>query len=63
MTIAAVLAVFTHAQEGPDRTIGVMLPYTPLHHLLLAELGYPVVATSGNVRLSSPDQTPNPAGR
>jgi len=29
-------------------TLGVMLPYTPLHHLLLAELGYPVVATSGN---------------
>ena len=25
-----------------------MLPYTPLHHLLLAELGFPVVATSGN---------------
>lgn len=29
-------------------TVGVMLPYTPLHHLLLAELGFPVVATSGN---------------
>jgi len=28
--------------------LGVMLPYTPLHHLLLAELGYPIVATSGN---------------
>ena len=27
---------------------GAMLPYTPLHHLLLAELGLPVVATSGN---------------
>ena len=26
-----------------------MLPYTPLHHLLLAELGFPVVATSGNL--------------
>ena len=25
-----------------------MLPYTPLHHLLLADLGFPVVATSGN---------------
>ncbi len=25
-----------------------MLPYTPLHHLLMAELGFPVVATSGN---------------
>jgi hydrogenase maturation protein HypF len=29
--------------------IGVMLPYTPLHHLLLAELGFPIVATSGNL--------------
>ena len=26
-----------------------MLPYTPLHHLLLRELGRPVVATSGNL--------------
>ena len=26
-----------------------MLPYTPLHHLLLSELGLPVVATSGNL--------------
>ena len=29
--------------------LGVMLPYTPLHHLLMRELGMPVVATSGNV--------------
>jgi hydrogenase maturation protein HypF len=28
--------------------LGVLLPYTPLHHLLLAELGFPIVATSGN---------------
>jgi hydrogenase maturation protein HypF len=28
--------------------LGVMLAYTPLHHLLLAELGFPIVATSGN---------------
>ncbi|MFZ5914676.1 MAG: carbamoyltransferase HypF, partial [Pseudomonadota bacterium] len=28
--------------------LGVMLPYTPLHHLLMSELGFPVVATSGN---------------
>jgi hydrogenase maturation protein HypF len=33
--------------------LGAMLPYTPLHHLLLAELGFPVVATSGN-RSQSP---------
>jgi hydrogenase maturation protein HypF len=29
--------------------LGVMLPYTPLHHLLMVELGFPVVATSGNL--------------
>ncbi len=29
--------------------LGVMLPYTPLHHLLMAELNFPVVATSGNL--------------
>ena len=28
---------------------GVMLPYTPLHHLFMRELGFPVVATSGNL--------------
>jgi hydrogenase maturation protein HypF len=29
--------------------LGVMLPYSPLHHLLLADLGLPLVLTSGNV--------------
>ena len=29
--------------------LGVMLPYTPLHHLLLASLQFPIVATSGNL--------------
>jgi hydrogenase maturation protein HypF len=29
--------------------LGVMLPYTPLHHLLLAAVGFPLVATSGNL--------------
>jgi hydrogenase maturation protein HypF len=29
--------------------LGAMLPYTPLHHILLRELGFPVVATSGNL--------------
>ena len=28
--------------------LGVMLPYTPLHQLLMSELGFPIVATSGN---------------
>jgi len=29
--------------------LGVLLPYTPLHHLLLSRLDAPVVATSGNL--------------
>jgi hydrogenase maturation protein HypF len=29
--------------------LGVMLPYTPLHHLLLAKLNIPLVATSANL--------------
>jgi hydrogenase maturation protein HypF len=28
--------------------LGLMLPYTPLHHLLCADLGRPLVMTSGN---------------
>jgi hydrogenase maturation protein HypF len=29
--------------------VGVMLPYTPVHHLLLDELAVPIVLTSGNL--------------
>lgn len=29
--------------------LGAMLPYTPLHHILMRELPCPVVATSGNI--------------
>jgi len=32
-----------------NRHLGIMLPYTPLHHLLLASVGRPLVLTSGNV--------------
>jgi hydrogenase maturation protein HypF len=32
-----------------QRELGVMLPYTPLHHLLLAEVGEALVMTSGNL--------------
>ncbi len=34
------------APGNPD--LGVMLPYSPLHHLLMARLDFPVVCTSGN---------------
>lgn len=60
LTSAAAPIVLLYRQEvaagavapgvAPDNpTLGAMLPYTPLHHLLLAELGFPVVATSGNL--------------
>jgi hydrogenase maturation protein HypF len=31
------------------RVLGVMLPYTPLHHILLRDTGLPLVMTSGNL--------------
>jgi len=31
-----------------QNTLGFMLPYTPLHHLLMQELRQPIVLTSGN---------------
>ena len=35
---------------APDNPLlGVMLPYTGLHHLLMNEMGRPIVATSGNL--------------
>ncbi len=41
-------------QLGPsvatgNRRLGVFLPYTPLHHLLLDAIGRPIVLTSGNL--------------
>ena len=35
------------APNNPN--LGVMLPSNPLQHLLMAELGFPIVATSGNL--------------
>src|SRR6266487_2586964 len=54
-------AIRNHCQSGSDQSaicsavaprnpnLGVMLPYTPLHHLFMRELNFPVVATSGNL--------------
>ncbi len=42
---------FTHIAESvsPDNPrLGIMLPYSPLHHIILRKLGFPLVATSGN---------------
>jgi len=32
-----------------NRYMGMMLPYTPLHHVLLRDMGCPLVMTSGNL--------------
>ena len=38
------------SEVSPDTPlVGLMLPYTPLHHLLLEEAGRPLVMTSGNL--------------
>ncbi len=39
----------TRAVAPNIRYLGVMIPYTPLHHLLLKETGLPMVMTSGNI--------------
>lgn len=56
---AAAPIVLLKKREGPGPLaaeiapglpwIGALLPYTPLHHLLMHELGFAVVATSGNL--------------
>lgn len=43
--------------------LALMLPYTPLHHLLIREFGRPLVLTSGNVSGSPIVHTPDDATR
>ncbi len=42
-------AVLAPSVAPGNPNLGAMLPYTPLHHLLMAELDFPVVCTSGNL--------------
>jgi hydrogenase maturation protein HypF len=42
-------AAVARATAPGNRQLGVMLPYTPLHHLLLEAVGRPIVLTSGNI--------------
>lgn len=37
-----------HGVAPENATVGAMLPYAPLHHLLMSGLEVPIVATSGN---------------
>ena len=56
---AAPIVVMERSTRGSNRiassvapgqpALGVMLPASPLHHLLMTDLGFPVVATSGNL--------------
>ncbi len=41
-------AKVAHSVAPGHKFVGVMLPYAPLHHLLLAAVGEPLVMTSGN---------------
>jgi hydrogenase maturation protein HypF len=43
-----VAASITASVAPRNPCLGAMLPATPLHHILMGELGLPVVATSGN---------------
>ena len=42
-------AAVAQATAPGNRQLGIMLPYTPLHHLLIGALSRPMVLTSGNV--------------
>ena len=41
--------IVAYEAAGLNPNLGVMLPYTPLHHILMSYLKIPVIATSGNI--------------
>ncbi len=45
----AARAALARSVAAGNRRLGVFLPYTPLHHLLLGHVGRPLVLTSGNL--------------
>jgi len=48
-TLSHQQSVISNFVAANNRYLGVMLPYTPLHYILMRELQFPVVATSGNI--------------
>lgn len=55
------LALADEVAPGQD-ALGFMLPYTPLHHILMSDLGRPIVLTSGN-RSDEPQAISNSEAR
>ena len=47
--VSAPLAFQDWGEQYQNPYLGIMLPYTPLHYILIKELGFPIVATSGNL--------------
>lgn len=42
-------AIVNHLVAPSNPNLGIMLPYSPIHHILLNELKIPIIATSGNL--------------
>ena len=56
------ICTLPEALAPQQHLLGLMLPYTPLHHLLMAELEHPIVLTSGN-RSGNPQCVDNAQSR